>query len=127
MEEEIWDVERVVDHRIVSGSVSRSTSGYQAPRLASHSNPLLCCLTCCCGQCEFLVQWKGWPPEANTWEPLNNLVDVTGTDPDFGKAAFALCLPAQLLRKFYSYNRLPRQAEGVPRAASLYESIGAAA
>jgi hypothetical protein len=46
-----WEVEAILDHRL-----SRSRGG-ESPRVS-----------------KFLVRWKNWPPEHDSWEPARNLL-----------------------------------------------------
>ncbi len=37
------------------------------------------------GQDRYLIKWEGWPEDASTWEPLENLGNINNLIEDFEK------------------------------------------
>jgi hypothetical protein len=59
-----WEVEAILDHRL-----SRSRGG-ESPRVS-----------------KFLVRWKNWPPEHDSWEPARNLLNAPDLVREYTMAA----------------------------------------
>ncbi len=80
--EEVYEVDEIINHRLSKFKPPRAGSKRQTPPGPPPQYVVS----------RFLVRWKGWPPEHDTWEPARNLAGASELVAAY-REANGLCAP----------------------------------